>query len=543
VVRAVVFVALLASACRFDADYGGTTYRCDDEPICPAGFTCQGGVCRAELLDAGVEPDGAPPLPVLGDIITYTFDDYQPTDVAHDRSGHRHDGTDRSMALVAGRYGQGLNLSGSPLEIPDTADLYSPGRLTIEMWLFRERAGVREALFSDYDAAEAVPDTELSLEVNEDDRLELLVAAACDSDGVVTAASERTVPTTAWTHVAAVWDGDEVRFYVNGEAAGVAPLSGGCQRTARYAIGERNSGSGELHGQVDEFKLSSVAKSPAMIAASMNWDSQAAPPMCGDLLIEDEACDGPGLCCTSCRHREEDTSCNGDLGGCAAGVCLPVGVQDRVGEGLVALYELDDMSGSAIADSSGNDLDLAIGNMTGVVWGPGSLALVGATTIASDSVTGALDACLADDAITVEAWVQAASTSREGRVFGIIGPGAVNLSLSQGNLAWMGGVSSSLAIENGHPVVDTPPNDVTTELTHLVLSRSADGWRRLYVDGALRGSNRVEGTLAWDASERITLGSDLDASDAWRGTYHLVALYCRALDETEVAQNFAAGPG
>lgn len=542
-VRSVVFAALLSSACRFDADYGGTSYRCEDPPICPAGFTCIDGLCRTQPLDAGSDPaDAAPPPPTLGDILTYTFDDYPVTDVAHDRSGHRHDATDRSLTLVAGRYRQGLSLTGSPLDIPDADDLFSPGRLTIEMWLFRDGGGVRQALFSDYSGAGSGPDaTELSLEIDEEDRLVLLVAPGCSGGGPpVAATSDGTVPVTTWTHVAAVWDGGEVRFYLDGVEVGVAPIGDGCQRESPFVIGERKDGTAELRGAVDEVKLSSAAKSQEMIAASMSYDTQAAPAICGDLLIEEETCDGPGLCCASCRHRDDATSCNGDLGACTSGVCLPAGDPPRVQQGIVALYRFDDASGATIADSSPNDLDLTIGNPAGVTWGAGQLTVIGPAAIAS-AQTMAFAACTDRSELTIEAWVAAASTTRQARVVGLVAPEAITASMSQANRAWTSGVSSSRALDNGHPVVDTLPDDVTTELTHLAMSRSADGWRRLYVDGALRGTNRVEGALAWSPTETIVLASDLDGSDDWRGTFHLVALYCRALDELEVAQNFAAG--
>jgi hypothetical protein len=543
VVRWLAVAALLAGACRFDADYGGTSYRCDDQPICPSGQTCIDGLCRTTPIDAGVDddPDAGEVPPVLGDLLTYTFEDYEPTDVAHDRSGRRHDGTDRSMRLGAGQYGQGLALSGSPLDIPDSPDLYHPGDMTIDMWIFRDRSGVREALFSDYAAAAAVPDTELSFEIGPTDQLELLLAPDCESNGVVTATSEGTVASTRWTHVAAVWQGDAVQFYIDGDAAGSAPLAGGCQRTARFAVGGRPDGSGTFNGVVDEVKVSSSAKSAELVRASMEFDSQTAPAICGDLLIEGEACDGPGLCCATCRLRENATACNGDLGRCEAGVCLPTDDVTRSDEALIALYNFAEGSGATINDASGNDHHLSIGTPAAVIWGNGTLTVDGDPAIASAELTGALEHCKDLQEVTVEAWVSATSQTREGRVVGVIEAGAIDLSMSQAARAWTSGVRSELALDNGHPLVDTPPDDVTTSLAHLVMTRTSDGWRRLYLDGALRGTNRVGGQLGWAEAVRFVLGADADGSDSWRGTYHLVAIYCRALDELEVARNFAAG--
>ena len=230
-------------------------------------------------------------------------------------------------------------------------------------------------------------------------------------------------------------------------------------------------------------------------------------------------------------------------GTCAGAACMLPGDVQRVTDGLVALYRFDEAAGTTIADSTASNIDLSIGNAAGVTWGAGTLTVIGAAAITSAETNGAVAACVATGEVTIEAWVQAAGLSREGRVAGVVATGSINLSLSQANRAWTGGVTSARSLENGHPVVDTPRDDLTTELTHVVMVRTADGWRRLYIDGALRGTSSVDGALAWDASERIILASDPDGSDDWRGTYHLVAVYCRALEELEVARNFAAGAG
>lgn len=53
--RIAVVWAVLASACVFDADYRGGTYRCSDG-VCPSGLRCEAGVCTSRPpIDAGAD--------------------------------------------------------------------------------------------------------------------------------------------------------------------------------------------------------------------------------------------------------------------------------------------------------------------------------------------------------------------------------------------------------------------------------------------------------------------------------------------------------
>lgn len=54
--RALPLCALAAAGCSFNADYGGTAYRCGSQGECPAGYSCFDGVCLTEA-----PPDAAPP--------------------------------------------------------------------------------------------------------------------------------------------------------------------------------------------------------------------------------------------------------------------------------------------------------------------------------------------------------------------------------------------------------------------------------------------------------------------------------------------------
>lgn len=70
--------------------------------------------------------------------------------------------------------------------------------------------------------------------------------------------------------------------------------------------------------------------------------------------------------------------------------------------------------------------------------------------------------------------------------------------------------------------------------------------RLLVVVALVAGACRFDadyGGTSYRCDDQSACPDDPDGSDEWRGTYHLVAVYCRALEELEVARNFAAGAG
>ena len=80
------------------------------------------------------------------------------------------------------------------------------------------------------------------------------------------------------------------------------------------------------------------------------------------------------------------------------------------------------------------------------------------------------------------------------------------------------------------------------ELTHVVYTRDENGEANLYVDNELIASDKIDGNLSnWDFDYKLGLASELSHSRPWIGTYDLVAVYDRALDSQEVAQNFLSG--
>lgn len=567
----ILAVGLLAlpAACRIDSSYDGTTYQCPDGK-CPSGYTCVDGRCviGGGAIDAG--PDAEPPPdastapdPRLGNVLYFSFEnEVAGVGVARDRGPHGLDAENNGSTITTGRYGAGRDFNDNDpdhLEIPASPRLFLRYPVTVEAWV-QPHEDDEQAIFSDYDSGDQ-PETELSFELTEEGGLALYSNAGCADTHQAAISTEASVPLDTFTHVAATWDGVEVRFYVNAALVEAVPFAHTpCESdTVRdWRIGRFEGGSGAFDGVIDELKVSDYVKTEEQIRASMEYDPTAAGNLCGDQVIDGiEQCDGDNPCCDpdTCTFDSNGTECAG--GTCQSGVCERPG--GRVTDGLVALYEFDEGEGFVITDTSGVDpaVDLLITDRDDpaaeppldpqVTWGDSSL------TIDDDAIATSMEppdkiysACKASREVTVETWLQPANLTQDGpaRIVTLSSNSSSrNFTLGQEDDSYVFRVRSTLSGNSGTPPGHTLPGDARIALTHLVATRSASGERRMYVNGLLRSRNRVDGDLSnWNENMRFALANEVDvnAPRPWRGTFHLVAVYCRALDGFEVAQNYAA---
>ncbi|RKX32780.1 MAG: hypothetical protein DRP71_11545, partial [Verrucomicrobia bacterium] len=239
---------------------------------------------------------------------------------------------------------------------------------------------------------------------------------------------------------------------------------------------------------------------------------------------------------------------------------VPITINDpngptRVTTGLVVLYDFATGAGDVVPDISGvgSPLDLAIGDQAAVTWLPGGgLSLDTATIVRSAGpATKLIDAATNTNAITVEAWLAAASLTQNGparMVTCSATPTTRNFTLGQGvhnagDDRYVMRLRTSTTTVNGTPETSTAVGSLTTDLTHVVYTRDASGGVTIYLDGGLARTGFTDGTLAnWDASYAFALGNELSEDRPWLGSYYLVAVYDRALSVSEIGQNYTAGP-
>lgn len=237
----------------------------------------------------------------------------------------------------------------------------------------------------------------------------------------------------------------------------------------------------------------------------------------------------------------------------------------RVRSGLLAFYTFHEGDGSVVHDVSGvgRPLDLHIDRMPAVRWlSGGGLSISRSAMLLSGSPADKItDACWRSNELTVEAWIVPANAGqgmkpRESRIVSVSGGSlARDFSLLQIADIYAMRRRTTATDGNGQPALMTGHGTAGPRLTHVVYARGADGIERFLVDGREVGTAlgvphgageasrpSVAGDFAAWASYHLLLGNELHSGRAWLGTYHLVAIYERALTAEEVARNYRAGP-
>ncbi len=226
--------------------------------------------------------------------------------------------------------------------------------------------------------------------------------------------------------------------------------------------------------------------------------------------------------------------------------------QDRVREGLLALYDFEESSGDTVHDraGSGSDkpLDLRIRKLSATEWKNGALVVKSPTLINSNQpATGLRQAITKSGELTVEAWIKPADEDLDGD-----GPGRIlslsgstshrNFTLGQEDEQYLFRLRSTSTDSNGEPSLDAPDNSVHEALTHVVCTRDNNGNAKIYIDGKQRAARKIGGKLEnWDARFKLQLANEASNNRPWLGEFHLVAIYSRDLSPDEITRNFQAG--
>ncbi len=207
-----------------------------------------------------VDNTAAPPV---GLVAGYGFDEGSGSSVT-DAAGNGNNGTISGATWVPGRFGTALSFDGTSnwVTVPDSASLDLTSGMTLEAWIYPTALGTnwRTVIFKEQPGNLAY-----GMYAN--------TTAGRPNAQVFVAGSDRNVngsaqlPVNTWTHLAATYDGANIRIFVNGSQVGVAAQTGAITTsTGVLRIGANNIWPEWFQGRIDEVRIYNRALTAAEIA-------------------------------------------------------------------------------------------------------------------------------------------------------------------------------------------------------------------------------------------------------------------------------------
>ena len=119
-----------------------------------------------------------------------------------------------------------------------------------------------------------------------------------------------------------------------------------------------------------------------------------------------------------------------------------------------------------------------------------------------------------------------------------------NFTLAQQTTYYTTRLRTTSTSVNGTPSLSTASGTLTTQLTHVVYTRShPSGNTKTYINGVqVATGSAVSSFSNWDTGFKFALANELTMNRTWLGELHLEAIYDRPLSASEVSQNFSAEP-
>lgn len=224
-----------------------------------------------------------------------------------------------------------------------------------------------------------------------------------------------------------------------------------------------------------------------------------------------------------------------------------LGESERVEDGLQVLYTFE-KNGNEIPDVSGvgASLNLTIGNSANIKNVPYGKEVFSPTILSANSTpTKIFNSCITTNEISIEAWIKPLNTTQTGpaRIITFSKDGSNrNFTLGQIGNKFDTRVNTSTTDMNGVPSLSSTSGSLTTELTHIVYTRSSNGTAKIYINGVQNSSSSVAGNFStWDDTDSFGLANEFITNRTWLGTYYLVPIYDKALSSDEVVHNYNAG--
>src|SRR5436309_8935849 len=209
-----------------------------------------------------------------GLVAAYAFNEGSGTTVA-DISGNDNNGTISAATwTTAGRFGNALVFNGTSarVTVPDAASLQLTTGMTLEAWVFPTATLTNWRAIVDKN----VDGYYLMASTDQSDRPS---AGGTWVGGNQNTYGPSVVEVNTWTHLAATFDGETVRLYVNGaEVASQAQTTPLATTTGTLQIGGDSYPNELFAGRIDEVRIYNRALSAAEIQTDMNTSIAASAP-------------------------------------------------------------------------------------------------------------------------------------------------------------------------------------------------------------------------------------------------------------------------
>lgn len=484
---------------------------------------------------------------------------------AADSSGNSHSGTYTStytLGAPGALYSDSntaVSFGGGYVDAGSTSALNITGTaLTVEFWA-KGNPGAYNYLVSRTDAGSQG----YAVYTGSDAQLHFYLGR---SGGIHVSGSVNGLWDGSWHHVASVYDGTQMKIYVDGalrlaesETGSITGYSGSL-RVAGY-----NGGGLGFAGVMDEVAVYSTALSANTVAAH----AAANPPDSrvltqihepagnaidltyttrGLTTITDSvgrditlAYDATGQLQTLTDNAGRMVRYGYDGSGRLASVwdklansATPTGYSTRVlGNSPAAYWRLGEASGTSAADATGNGntgtyTSSPTLGVTGAIAGDTAVTFSGSNYVTGPS-TGGLN--ITGSAITVEAWVKAS------------GPGSYAYLVSKyaggGGYALYTGASATInffvVTGSSGVAVATAPNSPWDGAWHYVVGTYDGSTVRIFVDGALAGTAAATGTISSSSTTALNLGRYSGGGYGYAGSLDEVAVTPTVISDADMA--------
>ncbi|MBK8944251.1 MAG: T9SS type A sorting domain-containing protein [Ignavibacteriae bacterium] len=230
------------------------------------------------------------------------------------------------------------------------------------------------------------------------------------------------------------------------------------------------------------------------------------------------------------------------------GLLIVTNSNSRVSSNILTFYEFNEGTGKLVHDrvTENLPLNLEINSIGSYEWFYNSLKISESTIIQSENKPKKLyDSLINSNEITVELWLKPESTIQNGPARIItFSPSRFerNFGLLQNGNRYEFRLRTSSTDNNGIPSLISNAETVTTNLTHFLYTFSDNDTAKMYINGVLQKEMHLSGVFNnWDSTYLFGIANEFNDSKPWLGTYYLIAIYNRALNENEIQHNFSKG--